>query len=136
MWYSKKHNNYKEQFYTMERRDSLEKLRNQLAEFTAEREWAQFHSPKNLAMALIAETAEIVEHFQWMTEEQSQHLSDEKREVVSYELADVLIYLIRLADELDINLITAAQEKVKINESRYPVAKVKGSAKRADEYPQ
>jgi len=120
----------------MQRKDSLEKLRNHLAEFTAERDWAQFHSPKNLAMALIAEAAEIVEHFQWLTEEQSQRLSDEKREVVSYELADVLIYLVRLADELDINLINAAQEKVKINEARYPAAKVKGSAKRASEYTQ
>ena len=118
----------------MQRKDSLEQLRNRLAEFTAEREWAQFHSPKNLAMALIAESAEIIEHFQWLSEEQSRCLSEEKREVVSYELADVLIYLVRLADELDINLIAAAQEKVKINEARYPAAKVKGNARRANEY--
>jgi len=118
----------------MQRKDSLERLRNRLAEFTAERDWAQFHSPKNLSMALIAEAAEIIEHFQWLTEEQSRCLSDEKREVVSYELADVLIYLVRLADELDINLIHAAQEKVKINEMRYPAIKVKGSAKRASDY--
>ena len=112
--------------------DSLEQLRCRLAEFAAVRDWEQFHSPKNLAMALIAEAAEIVEHFQWLTSEQS--LPPDKQRAVSHELADVLIYLIRLADKLNIDLISVAQEKICINETRYPVERVKGSARRADEY--
>ncbi|MEN8215930.1 MAG: nucleotide pyrophosphohydrolase [Pseudomonadota bacterium] len=114
--------------------DSLEQLRQRLAEFAAVRDWEQFHSPKNLAMALIAEAAELIEHFQWSTEEQSRLLSPEKKQAVSYELADVLIYLIRIADKLDIDLIAAAQAKIQINENRYPVERVKGDARRADEY--
>ena len=114
--------------------DNLEQLRQRLAEFAAVRDWEQFHSPKNLAMALIAETAELIEHFQWLTQTQSYKLSPEKRQAVSYELADVLIYLIRLADKLDIDLIAAAQAKISINETRYPVAQVNGDARRADEY--
>lgn len=112
--------------------DSLEQLRCRLAEFARVRDWEQFHSPKNLAMALIAEAAEVVEHFQWLNSEQT--LPPEKQQAVSYELADVLIYLIRLADKLDIDLITIAQEKIQINETRYPVERVKGSARRADDY--
>ncbi len=114
--------------------DSLEELRLRLAEFAAVRDWDQFHSPKNLAMALIAESAEIIEHFQWLNEADSSNLSPEKQQEVSYELADVLIYLIRLADKLDIDLITAAQAKIQINETRYPVERVKGDARRAEEY--
>ncbi|MBE9563443.1 MAG: nucleotide pyrophosphohydrolase, partial [Proteobacteria bacterium] len=85
--------------------DSLEPLRQRLAQFAAVRDWDQFHSPKNLSMALIAETAELVEHFQWLTEAQSSQLSSDKKQAVSHELADVLIYLIRIADKLDIDLI-------------------------------
>lgn len=114
--------------------DSLEQLRQRLAEFAAVRDWDQFHSPKNLSMALIAEAAELVEHFQWLTEPQSHQLSPEKQQAVSLELADILIYLIRIADKLDIDLMTAAQTKIQINETRYPAAKVKGDARRADEY--
>ncbi|MEK8019878.1 MAG: nucleotide pyrophosphohydrolase [Candidatus Parabeggiatoa sp.] len=113
---------------------NLETLRQRLAEFAAMRDWDQFHSPKNLAMALIAESAELVEHFQWLSEEQSRHLSPEKKQAVSHELADVLIYLIRIADKLDIDLITAAEAKIQINETRYPVDMVKGDARRAEEY--
>ncbi len=115
--------------------DSLEILRQRLAEFARARDWEQFHSPKNLSMALIAEAAELVEHFQWLTEEQSYQLSDGKRQEVAMELADILIYLIRTADRLDVNLIAAAQEKIQHNETRYPVEKVRGSARRAEEYP-
>ncbi|HIE00391.1 MAG TPA: nucleotide pyrophosphohydrolase [Thiotrichaceae bacterium] len=113
---------------------NLETLRQRLAEFAAMRDWDQFHSPKNLAMALIAEAAELVEHFQWLSEEESRHLSPEKKQAVSHELADVLIYLIRIADKLDIDLITAAEAKIQINETRYPVDLVKGDARRAEEY--
>lgn len=115
--------------------DNLEALRQRLAEFAAQRDWNPFHSPKNLAMALIGEAGEIIEHFQWLTEEQSKQLSTSKRQAISYELADVLIYLIRLADQLDIDLIAATYDKVHINETRYPVHRVKGDARRADEYP-
>ncbi len=114
--------------------DSLEQLRQRLAEFAAVRDWNQFHSPKNLSMALIAEAAELVEHFQWLTQEQSEQLPPDKLKTVSYELADVLIYLIRIADKLNVDLIAAAFAKIEINESRYPVKQVKGDARRADEY--
>lgn len=114
--------------------DSLEKLRTRLAAFADSRDWQQFHSPKNLAMALIAETAELVEHFQWLSEEQSCHLPAAKLNEVRLELADILIYLIRSADQLDIDLIAAAHDKIEINEHRYPVEKVKGKALRAAEY--
>lgn len=114
--------------------DSLEDLRHALADFAARRDWDQFHTPKNLAMALIAEAAELVEHFQWLTPEQSQNLDGERLSEVEYELADILIYLIRTADKLDVDLIDAARRKMALNESRYPVEKVRGSAKRAGEY--
>jgi len=114
--------------------DSLEQLRLRLAEFAEKRDWQQFHSPKNLAMALIAETAELVEHFQWLTEKQSWELGVEKLSAVSLELADILIYLIRIADQLDVDLIMAATDKIEINEKRYPADKVRGKALRAEEY--
>jgi NTP pyrophosphatase (non-canonical NTP hydrolase) len=114
--------------------DSLEQLRRQLAAFADERDWQQFHSPKNLCMALIAEAAELVEHFQWLTENQSWQLEPGKKTAVSLELADILIYLVRTADQLDIDLIASALDKIKINEQRYPVDKVRGKARRAEEY--
>lgn len=114
--------------------DSLELLRVRLAEFAAARDWETFHSPKNLAMALIAEAAELIEHFQWLTEEQSRSLAPDKRVEVRLELADILIYLIRTADQLGIDLIEAANDKIHINEQRYPVDKVRGKALRAEEY--
>jgi len=114
--------------------DSLESLRQRLAEFAAVRDWDQFHSPKNLAMALIAEAAELVEHFQWLSETESRQLDDAKRQQVAHELADILIFLVRVADKLDIDLIDAANSKIEINESRYPRDKVKGDARRASDY--
>lgn len=114
--------------------DSLDDLRIRLAAFAGEREWDQFHSPKNLSMALIAECAELVEHFQWLSEEQSKQLEPKKLEAVTHELADILIYLIRIADKLEVNLIEAARIKIEINEQRYPTERVRGSAKRAEEY--
>lgn len=100
--------------------DSLQQLNARLLAFASERNWEQFHSPKNLSMALIAECAELVEHFQWLSEDQSQQLSGDKQEEVALEMADILIYLIRIAQRLDIDLIEAAQRKIAINESRYP----------------
>jgi NTP pyrophosphatase (non-canonical NTP hydrolase) len=115
--------------------DTLAMLRARLADFAAQRDWDQFHSPKNLAMALIAEAAELVEHFQWLTPEQSQQLPSSKLAEVRLELADILIYLIRIADKLEVDLASAALEKMAINEQRYPVERVRGDARRAEEYP-
>ena len=115
-------------------RDGLEALRAKLRAFVAERDWAQFHNPKNLSMALIGEAAELVEHFQWLSAEQSEQLSPKKLDEVRLELADILIYLIRIADRMNVDLILAAQDKIEINERRYPKDKVRGSAKRAEEY--
>lgn len=115
--------------------DSLEDLRLRLAEFARKRDWEQFHSPKNLAMALIAEAAELVEHFQWLTEAQSLQLDADKHAAVRLELADILIYLVRTADRLDIDLIAAARDKIAINEQRFPAAQVRGVACRGSEAP-
>jgi len=111
----------------------LERIKSRLRQFSEDRDWDQFHSPKNLSMALSAEVAEIVEHFQWLTEEQSKSLSDDKLEEVETELADTLIYLIRLADKLGIDLLKAAQSKIDVNEKKYPVDKAKGNAKKYTE---
>jgi dCTP diphosphatase len=110
---------------------SLEDLKERLRAFARERDWEQFHSPKNLAMALIVEAAELLEHFQWLTETQSRALDPEKREQVAQELADVFLYLVRLADRLDIDLLDAAQRKLVLNAQKYPADKVRGSAKKA-----
>ena len=112
---------------------NLDELKQRIRDFAKARDWDQFHSPKNLSMALSAEVAEIVEHFQWLTEEQSKSLPTDKRDEVETELADTLIYLIRLADKLDINLLTAAKNKIDINEQKYPVDKAKGNAKKYTE---
>lgn len=115
-------------------KDSLEQLNLRLKMFAHERNWEQFHSPKNLSMAMIAECAELVEHFQWLSEAQSQDLTPEKKEQVALEAADILIYLIRFCERLEIDLVAAANRKLAINEQRYPAAKVYGDARRADEY--
>ena len=112
----------------------LAELRDRLRMFAQQRDWEQFHSPKNLAMALIAEAAEIVEHFQWLTEKESKNLASDKRSLVADELADVLVYLVRIADKLDIDLLAAATDKIRRNEAKYPVSRVKGSARKYTEY--
>jgi dCTP diphosphatase len=112
----------------------IDKLKMKLREFAEERDWDQFHSPKNLSMALITEAAELVEHFQWLSEEQSARLSPDKLAEVEQELADILIYLIRTADKLDIDLVQAAQHKIELNEEKYPSSKVRGSSKKYTEY--
>lgn len=103
--------------------DSLVGLRDALRDFAAARDWEQFHLPKNLAMALIVEAAELVEHFQWLTPEQSSGLDAESRREVGEEIADVLLYLIRLADVLDVDPIEAARRKMLKNAVKYPVSK-------------
>ncbi len=122
--------------------DPLIELRDKLRAFTREREWDRYHTPKNLAMALIVEAAELAEHFQWLTPEESQyhgnkswHQSpqDGKRGKIRDELADVLIYLVELADALDLDLIAAARDKIEKNALKYPVDKARGNAKKYDE---
>lgn len=111
----------------------LIKLSDALRQFASEREWEQFHSPKNLAAALSVEAAELLEHFQWLTEDESKNLSAESRHAVSLEAADVLLYLIRLSDKLNIDLIASAQEKMLLNAKKYPVEKARGSSKKYDQ---
>ena len=105
-----------------------EKIKLRLRQFAEERDWDQFHSPKNLAMALIVEAAELVEHFQWLTEEQSQTLPPDKLAEVEQEIADIQIYLIRLADKLGVDMEKAVNAKIELNEKKYPAEKVRGSA--------
>ncbi len=114
-------------------KDSLEMLTRNVRSFAQARDWEQFHTPKNLAMALSGETGEVLEHFQWLTAEQSQALDEPTRQAVSLELADVLLYLVRLADVLGIDLIDAANRKISINGERYPVEKAKGRANKYDQ---
>jgi len=105
-----------------------------LRQFAKERDWDQFHSPKNLSMALIVEAAELVEHFQWLTEEQSSSLEQKQLEKVQEELADIQIYLIRIADKLNVDLIGAVSKKIEANAKKYPSEKVRGSSKKYTEY--
>jgi len=114
--------------------DSLENLKGRLREFAGERDWDQFHSPKNLSMALIAEAAELIEHFQWLTQEQSSNLPDGKLKEVEQELADILIYLVRIADKLGIDLVQAADRKMDLNAVKYPAEKARGLARKYTEY--
>jgi len=114
--------------------DALRTLQQRLAAFAAERDWQQFHSPKNLAMALSVEAAEVVEEFQWLTEAQSENLDADRRERVRLELADVLIYLLRLADRLDVDLLRAAEDKIEANARKYPAERVRGDARKYTEY--
>ncbi|NNJ91386.1 MAG: nucleotide pyrophosphohydrolase [Gammaproteobacteria bacterium] len=115
-------------------KDSLTDLNLKLKDFAVRRDWEQFHSPKNLAMAISGEAGELLEHFQWLTQQQSQEIEAKKKQEVAYEMADILIYLLRLSEQLDIDLVSAAYEKMAINEKRYPADKVKGDFRRADEY--
>jgi len=112
----------------------MQKLIKKLREFAKERDWDQFHSPKNLSMALSVEVAEVVEHFQWLTEEQSKNLTPYKLEEVKEEIGDVFIYLVRLADKLGIDLFEAADEKIEKNKLKYPAETVRGKSLKYSEY--
>jgi dCTP diphosphatase len=114
--------------------EPIQDLRNKLRQFAAERDWDQFHSPKNLAMALSVEAAELLEHFQWLSDAESAALAPEKRAKIREELADVLLYLIRLADKLDIDLATAAADKLSVNAKKYPIQMAHGSNKKYTEF--
>ena len=112
----------------------LESLRDQLRTFASERDWDQFHSPKNLAAALAVEASELLEHFQWLTEAESQQLPPEALDDVSSEVADVLLYLIRISDKLGIDLIAAAKAKIVLNAEKYPVEKARGNSRKYTEF--
>ncbi|HKA41734.1 MAG TPA: nucleotide pyrophosphohydrolase [Burkholderiales bacterium] len=112
--------------------DSLQLLRTQLADFAAVRDWDQFHNPKNLAMALAGEAGEVLEHFQWLTFDQAANLPAATREEVALECADVLLFLLRLSDKLDIDLAAAARKKLRLNAKKYPVRKSRGKATKYD----
>jgi NTP pyrophosphatase (non-canonical NTP hydrolase) len=114
--------------------DWLADLAQRLRDFAAERDWEQFHSPKNLAMALTVEAAELLEQFQWLTETESAAPTAARRARIEAELADVLIYLVRLADRLDVDLPAAVNEKIELNRRRYPPERVRGNASKYDEY--
>ncbi|MEH6471158.1 MAG: nucleotide pyrophosphohydrolase [Halopseudomonas sp.] len=109
----------------------LQQLKAYLRDFAEQRDWQQYHSPKNLAMALTVEAAELLEQFQWLSEGQSKKLSAEQHQAVSDEIADIQVYLVRLADQLDINILEAVAHKTKQNEQKYPADQVRG---RADKY--
>lgn len=111
----------------------LERLRDQLREFAAARDWDQFNSPKNLAMALSVEAAELLEIFQWLTEEQSRQLSPQASAAARDEIADVLLYLVRLSDKLGIDPIAAAERKLVVNAEKYPVDKARGNSRKYTE---
>lgn len=112
----------------------LAELKRRLRSFVGERDWEQFHSPKNLAMALSVEAAELVEIFQWLTEAESAALEEDRLRRAEAELADILVYLVRIADRLDVNLLQAAARKLEENARKYPAERVRGKALKYDEY--
>ncbi len=114
--------------------DGLLQLRDALREFAAERDWDQFHTPKNLAIALSVEVAELLEHFQWTGDKDPEQFTPPKLDEVSLEAADVLLYLVRLADKLNIDLIQAAMRKIERNAEKYPVDKARGSSRKYTEF--
>lgn len=114
--------------------DSLLALIGRINSFVEERDWVQFHSPKNLAMAMIVEAGEVVEHFQWMSEQESRNLDEATKEKVGQELSDTLVYLLRIAEVCGIDLIEAANKKIDLNAQKYPVEKCKGSNAKYTDY--
>ena len=113
-----------------ERRDPLDELRIALRKFAADRDWDQFHSPKSLAVGVSIEAAELLEQFHWLTDTESRQLSAKQLQAVREEMADVLLYLVRLSDKLDVDLLEAAAEKIESNASKYPIDKARGSSKK------
>jgi dCTP diphosphatase len=114
--------------------NELKEIRDQLRQFAEARDWDQFHSPKNLVMALSVEVAELTEHFQWLTADESEELDAEMLKQVEEEIADTQLYLIRLADKLGVDIVEVSKRKLKINEQKYPADQVRGSSKKYSEY--
>jgi len=115
--------------------DPFRELRDALRDFAAERDWDQFHSPRNLATALAVEAAELLEPFQWLDDAESREPSPAVRAAVEEEMADVLLYLVRLADRLDVDLERAARAKLVRNAEKYPVEKARGTSRKYDRLP-
>jgi len=113
---------------------TLDELTTALRAFAEERDWDQFHAPKNLAMGVAIEAGELMEEFHWLTTEQSLELPPEKLAAVRHEMADVLLYLVRLADKLGVDLVAAAADKIAINARKYPADIVRGQSKKYDQY--
>ena len=113
--------------------DPLASLRQRLLQFAQARDWLQFHSPKNLSCALVVEAGELLEHFQWLTDDESRHLAPAKRDAVAAEMADVFIYLVQLSTAMGVDLVQAAQQKIDLNEQRYPADRARGHNKKYDE---
>ena len=111
----------------------ISELQQTLRQFANERDWEQFHTPKNLATALSVEAAELLEHFQWLTAEQSRSIPTDKRAAIAHEIADVFLYLLQLSDKLDIDILAAARNKIQLNGAKYPADKAKGSMKKYTE---
>lgn len=118
----------------MPQQDSLQQLRDLTRAFARERDWEQFHTPKNLAMALSVEAAELAEHYQWLATGADHELDERKRVGIRHELADVLLYLVQLADKSGVDLHAAALEKMTLNAVKYPARQVRGDARKYDEY--
>ncbi|WP_127717926.1 nucleotide pyrophosphohydrolase [Halobacteriovorax sp. HLS] len=111
---------------------NISNWKNKLSKFAGDRDWGQFHTPKNLVMAMSVECSELLEHFQWLTKEQSENLESEKLEEIKEEMADVLLYMIRLSDVLDVDLNDAMEEKFIKNGLKYPAEKARGTMKKYD----
>ena len=117
---------------TPEPEAALQTLARQLQQFADARDWGPFHSPKNLASALVVEAGELLEHFQWLTEDQSRQLAPEQKQAVAHEMADVLLYLVQLSTVLGIDLMDAARSKMALNALKYPVEQARGHSRKAD----
>ena len=111
----------------------IQQLQDDIASFAAQRDWDQFHSPKNLSMALAGEAGELLEQFQWLTEDQSKNLSHQQLIAVADEIADIQLYLIRLADKLNLDILAECNRKIEANAIKYPIDKSKGTAKKYTE---
>lgn len=112
----------------------LDIIQQRMREFAEARDWDQFHSPKNLSMALSVEASELLECFQWLTEEESSSLNEDQLAAVMDEIADVQLYLVRLADKVGINIQDAVEQKMKKNEMKYPADQVRGCTKKYNKY--
>jgi NTP pyrophosphatase (non-canonical NTP hydrolase) len=114
--------------------NDLAEIREIMRQFVSERDWDQFHTPKNLATALSVEASELLEPFQWLVSGDKSELDEAKLTAIRHEMADVLVYLVRLADKLDVDLLQAVQEKMVLNRAKYPADKVRGDARKYSEY--
>ena len=112
----------------------LASLRDLVRQFADERDWDKFHTPKNLATALSVEASELLEPFQWLTTGEKNELDQSKQTAIRHEMADVLLYLVRLADKLDVDLYQACLEKMEINRTKYPAEKVRGNSRKYSDY--